>query len=128
MNAVMNTDWIGAWIREARRHWGKSQETLGEAMSLTKGNISAWENNRHSPSIQQLTKVSELTGYPLPEEILQHFPGSAKLQPPAMQEDVNSNNLSSQALEVARAFDSLENPAQKWAVIMQLRAFGVLRG
>lgn len=124
----MNTEWIGEWIRAARKHWDKSQEALGEAMGLTKGNISAWENNRHSPSIQQLTKVSEITGYALPEEILQHLPGGSKVHLVLHREEVKPDTPSQQAMEIAKAFDNLQNPSQKLAVIMQLRAFGVLRG
>lgn len=124
----MNTEWIGAWVRAARRHWNHSQEDLGDAMGLTKGNISAWENNRHSPSIQQLTRVSEITGFPMPEEILQHYPGGSKAPLVLHKEEAKPDSLSQQAMEIAKAFDSLQNPAQKMAVIMQLRAFGVLRG
>lgn len=129
MNAAMNTDWIGTWIREARRYWGKSQETLGEAMGLTKGNVSAWENNRHQPSIQQLTRVSELTRYPLPEELIQHLPGGAKTQVIINEEEIKEitrKHLSDQALEVAKAFDKLKSPSQKYAVLMQLKAFGAM--
>jgi transcriptional regulator with XRE-family HTH domain len=120
-----NTDWIGAWIRDARKHWGRSQEALGEAMALTKGNISAWENNRHSPSIQQLTKISELTGYSLPDRILSRMSLDMKY---AVTDHVPTPTatLSPRAIEIAKAFDRLQKPAQRAAVIAQLEAFGVL--
>lgn len=60
---------IASWVRAARKHAGMTQEGLGEMLGLTKGNVSAWENKRHDPSINQLLKISQLTGYPLPKEI-----------------------------------------------------------
>jgi transcriptional regulator with XRE-family HTH domain len=118
-----NTDWIGAWVRDARKHWDRSQEALGEAMSLTKGNISAWENNRHHPGIEQLTKISELTGYPLPDRIL-NLRNMEQLT--FINTEAQQVGLSEQALKIARAFDHLDKPSQRAAVIAQLQAFGVL--
>jgi transcriptional regulator with XRE-family HTH domain len=117
-----NTDWIGAWIREARKHSGRSQEALGDAMSLTKGNISAWENNRHLPSIEQLTRISAITGYPLPDKITKH------LSPHTEQLAISSTaaKVTPKALEIAIAFDRLKTTFERDAVIAQLRAFGVL--
>ncbi len=51
------------WIRSARKHKGWTQEQLGDAMGVTKGNVSGWENGRHEPGYSQLTKISSLTGY-----------------------------------------------------------------
>lgn len=63
-NQTKTSKWLGEWVRQARRHWGKSQEALGEALSVTKGNVSAWENGRHAPSYQQILEISRITGYP----------------------------------------------------------------
>lgn len=52
------------WIRAARKFKGWSQEKLGEELGLTKGNVSAWETDRHEPSYGQMKKIAELTGYP----------------------------------------------------------------
>lgn len=55
---------IGAWVRAARTHKGMTQEELGDQLGLTKGNISAWEKERHEPSYSQMRKIAEVTGYP----------------------------------------------------------------
>lgn len=60
---------IAAWVRQARAHWGQSQEALGDLLGKTKGNVSAWENGRHEPSFKQVLQISAITGYPLPAEI-----------------------------------------------------------
>lgn len=37
---------------------GLSQEKFGELFAKTKGNVSAWENGRRSPSIDQVCSAS----------------------------------------------------------------------
>lgn len=55
---------IKDWIVRARKHAKITQQGLGDALSLTKGNISAWENGRHEPSFDQLKRIAEITLYP----------------------------------------------------------------
>ena len=43
-----------------------TQEQLAEEFGKSKGNISAWENNRHNPSLAQMQRMSLLSGIPLP--------------------------------------------------------------
>jgi SOS-response transcriptional repressor LexA len=57
---------IKDWVLAARTHAKLTQEQFGEAMGMTKGNVSAYENGRHEPSWSQMIKMSEVTGYPLP--------------------------------------------------------------
>lgn len=57
---------IAAWVKEARTHWGQSQEALGDWLGKTKGNISAWEKGRHEPSFKQVLQIAAITGYALP--------------------------------------------------------------
>lgn len=54
------------WIRAARKHKGWTQEQLGEAIGRTKANVGHWETGKHAPSIEQLSQISVLTGFPLP--------------------------------------------------------------
>lgn len=57
------------WVRDARTKWGKSQEQLAVALGLTKGNVSAWENGRHKPRLEQIYAISRLTGHQLPPDV-----------------------------------------------------------
>nr|MBF0684264.1 helix-turn-helix domain-containing protein [Pseudomonas sp.] len=59
---------IKTWVRAARNHKELTQTQLGEAIGVSKGNVSAWENGRHEPSFDQLRRIGEVTGYaePLP--------------------------------------------------------------
>ena len=59
-SAPMN---LNEWVKAARQHAKLTQEQLGEKLSLTKGNISGWENGRHQPSFDQVKRIAELTGY-----------------------------------------------------------------
>lgn len=63
LGAVMG---LANWVRTARVKGGFTQDRLGELLGVTKANISAWENGRHDPSVEQMEKISELTGEPLP--------------------------------------------------------------
>lgn len=51
------------WIRQARLHAGMTQEKLADALGVTKGNVSAWENGRHEPSLDQIKRIRDETGY-----------------------------------------------------------------
>ncbi len=57
---------LSEWILRGRQAANLTQTQLGDALGVTKGNVSAWENDRHEPSWSQMIKISELTGAPLP--------------------------------------------------------------
>jgi len=54
------------WVRSAREFAGLTQPQLGDALGISKQNISAWERDRHEPSYEQLIKIINLSGYPEP--------------------------------------------------------------
>lgn len=56
---------IKEWVRAARKHKDWTQEQLGDAMGVTKGNVSGWENGRHEPGYSQLARIAQITGFPL---------------------------------------------------------------
>ncbi len=58
------------WILAARKHAQLTQSQLGEALNITKGNVSAWENGHHEASLDQLVRIASITGYKEP------FPGT----------------------------------------------------
>lgn len=53
---------ISEWVSKARSSKGWTQVQMGDALGLTKGNVSAWEKGRHEPSYRQILKIRELTG------------------------------------------------------------------
>lgn len=59
---------IAAWVKAARLKWGGSQESLAAGVGVTKGNVSAWENGRHKPKLEQVMAIARITGHPLPLE------------------------------------------------------------
>lgn len=61
---------LATYIRSARKAKGLSQEQIGSALGVTKGNVSAWENDRHEPSISQLKKLALETGLPIPPSVI----------------------------------------------------------
>ena len=61
-------DTIGSWVKAARTAWGGSQEALASELGVTKGNVSAWENGRHKPRLEQILAIARLTGQQLPPE------------------------------------------------------------
>lgn len=56
---------IAKWVRAARSHKGWTQTALGEKLSVTKGNVSGWENGHHEPGFNQVLKIAAETGYPI---------------------------------------------------------------
>ncbi|MBD8532990.1 MULTISPECIES: XRE family transcriptional regulator [unclassified Massilia] len=85
---------IANWIKEARQEAGLSGEALGTKLAFelgtarghTKANISHWETEKHSPSLQQLLAIAKVTGRSLPAAIIDGLRGSdpAALFPGAM--------------------------------------------
>ena len=75
---------IANWIKEARRDAGLSGEALGTKLAFelgtarghTKANISHWENEKHSPSLQQLLAIAKITGKSLPHAIIAGLQGT----------------------------------------------------
>lgn len=54
------------WVRVARKSAGLTQEQLGEKLGRTKANIGHWETGKHDPSYDQIRRISEITGHPMP--------------------------------------------------------------
>lgn len=48
------------WVREARTNKHMTQTQLGEALGVSKANVSAWENGHHEPSWSQMLKTDIL--------------------------------------------------------------------
>lgn len=61
---------LAVYVRFARKHKGLSQQALGDILGVTKGNISAWENGRHEPSVSQLKRISTVTDTAIPHEVI----------------------------------------------------------
>jgi phage repressor protein C with HTH and peptisase S24 domain len=59
---------LPAWVRTARNNKKLTQEELGDALGVTKSNVSAWENGRHEPSYTQLRQIAALSGMALPND------------------------------------------------------------
>lgn len=57
---------IASFIKAVRKKLGLSQLQLADWMGCTKGNISAWENNHHHPSYEQMCQMSSKSKIPLP--------------------------------------------------------------
>lgn len=51
---------IKEWITTSRKGAHLTQDQLAEALDVTRGNVSAWENGRHEPSLSQLQKIATL--------------------------------------------------------------------
>lgn len=55
------------WVKAARAHKGWTLEAMGAAMGRSKATAGFWEKGDTAPSYAQVRKLSELTGYPMPE-------------------------------------------------------------
>lgn len=56
-------------LREARVAAGMTQKQLGFELGITKSSVSAWENNRETPSFRMLSELRRLLGRSLDELI-----------------------------------------------------------
>lgn len=60
---------ISEWVKAARTKAAFSQEALAQALGVTKGNVSAWENSRHKPKLEQILTIGRATGFALPPDL-----------------------------------------------------------
>ena len=60
---------VGQWVKACRAAAAITQTTLGDALGVTKGNVSAWENDKHEPSYSQMVEIVRLARFEVP------FPG-----------------------------------------------------
>lgn len=57
---------ISDWVKSSRLRAGLTQDQLAEKLSMTKGNISAFENGRTSPSFNVMVKICHICDVTLP--------------------------------------------------------------
>lgn len=65
---------IGKWVKECRAAAGITQTQLGDMLNVTKGNVSAWETNKHEPSYAQMVEIAKAARFVVP---LPGFPAPA---------------------------------------------------
>jgi len=54
---------IGQWVKRCRKAAGITQTELGEKLHVSKGNVSAWETNKHEPSYGQMIEIARLAKF-----------------------------------------------------------------
>ncbi|OCG33682.1 hypothetical protein A9G26_09430 [Gilliamella sp. Bim1-2] len=57
---------VAEWVKQSRLNAGYTQEQLAEKLSMTKGNVSAFENGRTSPSFNVMLKICHICDVSLP--------------------------------------------------------------
>lgn len=57
--AAMDRSAMAKWVRDARKARGWTQDQLGDAIGVTKGNVSHWETGKHDPSFLQLLMIRD---------------------------------------------------------------------
>ena len=61
----MEKNRIGQKIRQARTEAHLTQEEVGEKLFVVRERVSAWENGRSTPSVEQLAALSKCFGVPV---------------------------------------------------------------
>lgn len=56
------------WVKAARERKGLTIEGLAAELDRSKAAVGFWETGKTNPSYAQIKKISELTGYPMPDE------------------------------------------------------------
>lgn len=61
---------VANWVKSSRLKAGLTQEQLSEKLSMTKGNLSAFENGRTVPSFAVMIKICQICDVSLPTQEL----------------------------------------------------------
>ena len=73
-------------LREARVAAGMTQEQLALELGITKSSVSAWENNRETPSFRMLPQLCRLLRHSL-DELICGIEGASPASNPALNID-----------------------------------------
>lgn len=68
------------WVKAARDHAGLTIEQLAHKMGRSKAAAGFWETGATKPSYVQMLKISELTGFALPETSAPVAPGATSIK------------------------------------------------
>lgn len=69
----MNID-VAKWVKQSRVKAGYTQIQLAEKLSMTKGNVSAFENGRTAPSFNIMIEICHICDVTLPLSDLKNIP------------------------------------------------------
>ncbi len=110
---------IGQRIKHTRKQIGMSQAELAQKVGIKQPTLSDLENDmsKGTTKLASLAKALGVRSY-----WLETGKGPSELD--AADDLTHLSQLSDEAHSVAVAFDSLKLPAQKEAILAQLRAFG----
>ena len=56
----MNTLFLGAKIKSLRKRKGMTQRELADAIPISFSTFRRWENNEHSPSLKEISRIAEV--------------------------------------------------------------------
>jgi transcriptional regulator with XRE-family HTH domain len=112
---------IGQRIKASRKEMGISQLELAQKVGLSQPTLSDLENDMSKGSVKLASIAKALNVRPYWLETGRGTSSASDSNEPS-----ETTGFSSEALDVAKAFDLIKSPAQKAAVLAQLRAFGVL--
>ena len=110
---------IGQRIKHARKQIGISQAELAQKVGIKQPTLSDLENDmsKGTTKLASIAKVLRVRPYWLET-------GKGPNDAETADNAGDSATLSDEAIAVATAFDSLALPAQREAILAQLRAFG----
>jgi transcriptional regulator with XRE-family HTH domain len=57
---------IGQWVKRCRVEANLTQTELGDKLHVSKGNVSAWETNKHEPSYVQMVEIAKAAQFKVP--------------------------------------------------------------
>lgn len=60
---------VAKWIKKSRLDAGLTGDQLGEALGVSKQNVSHWETMKHEPSFSQIVKIGAVCKARLPKEL-----------------------------------------------------------
>lgn len=89
---------FGDRLREARKAAGLTQEQLGFALGVTKSSVSAWENNRETPSFRLLPALRGTLKRSLDELICEHGNAASRVQDTHADYALQAHDVHEQAL------------------------------
>lgn len=94
------------YIKEARENAGLSQKELAERLGVAPSTYHGYESGNHDPKSDMLIRIAGICGVSV------DFLLGVETEPKPKKEKAPNNNLSLEALQMAKLFDTLDNYGQ----------------
>jgi len=113
--------YVGSRVRMRRKVLGMSQEKLGEQLGITFQQVQKYEKGANRIGASRLQKISQVLDMPISYFFPQETPAAGSMGESTQSDYVSEFMMSSEGIELNRAFAQIKDPKLRRKVIDLVR-------